>query len=53
MKYKLDGLVKRYKARLLAKGYAQKYGLDYEDTFNHIVKMMILIIVIALATHKD
>jgi hypothetical protein len=33
-----DGTIKWYKAHLLAKGFKQRYGLDYKDTFSLIVK---------------
>ena len=33
IKTKLDGLVECYKVRLVAKGFAHKYGMDYKETF--------------------
>lgn len=29
VKYKTDGLITRYKTKLVAKGYTQTYGVDY------------------------
>jgi hypothetical protein len=39
VKHNANVFVNRYKTRLVAKGYAQTYGIDYEETYNPIAKM--------------
>jgi hypothetical protein len=34
---------------LIAKGFKQRYGLDYEDTFNPVVKMATIRIIFSIA----
>jgi hypothetical protein len=52
VKHNVDGFVNRYKTRLVAKGYAQTYGIDYEETYSLVTKMTIVRAIIAMATTK-
>ena len=38
---------------LVAKGYTQKEGIDYKETFSHVSNKDSLIIVMALVAHFD
>ena len=40
LKNKLDGLIERHKALLVAKGYAETTVVDYLETFSLIVKII-------------
>ena len=47
-----DGRVERYKARLVAQGYTQQRGADYDETFSPVVRMESLRTVIGLAARN-
>ena len=48
VKNKSDGSVERYKARLVARGFQQAYGRDYDETFAPISHMTTLRTLIAV-----
>ncbi len=52
VKHNADGYVNKYKTRLVAKGYAQTYGIDYEETHSPVAKMTTIRAIIAMATTK-
>lgn len=47
-----DGSVERYKARLVAQDFSQKFETDYDETFCPVVRLESLCTLIALAVHN-
>ena len=47
-----DGTVTRNKARLVAQGYRQEEGIDYDETFAPVARLEAIRLFLAYAAHK-
>ena len=46
-----DGNLDKFKARLVAQGYSQQPGLDYDETYSPVAKQSSMKILLSLANH--
>lgn len=53
VKYKSDGSLDRYKARLVAQGFTQTAGLDYFQTFAPVAKMATVRLILSIAAIQN
>jgi hypothetical protein len=53
IKHGVDGEVERYKARLVARGFTQTFGADYNETFAPVAKFVSIRCILALAAIED
>jgi hypothetical protein len=47
-----DGIVDRYKARLVARSFTREYSVDYEETFAHVARLSYVRALLAVAASR-
>ncbi|KAH9095792.1 hypothetical protein LEN26_017693 [Aphanomyces euteiches] len=50
VKYDSKGDVEKFKARLVARGFSQQYGVDYTETYSPVIKQQSVRLILALGT---
>jgi hypothetical protein len=50
IKHATDGNIEKYKARFVARGFSQKEGVDYEETFSPVARYTSIRTIISLAS---
>ena len=50
IKHAADGSIEKYKARFVARGFSQKEGIDYEETFAPVARYTSIKTIIAIAS---
>lgn len=53
IKYKSDNSIERYKARLVARGFEQREGFDFEEVFSPVTRYESIRLLVAIATHYN
>ena len=53
IKRKADSSIEKYKARLVARGFTQVYGLDYFNTYSPVTRLTSIRIILAIAVRYD
>ena len=51
-KHAANNSIEKYKARFVARGFSQKEGIDYEETFALVARYSSIRVVLAIAASK-
>jgi hypothetical protein len=51
-KFHSDGTLARHKARWVIRGFTQRHGIDYDETFSPVVKPATIQVVLSIAASR-
>ena len=52
-KYNLDNIIRKFKARQVAKGFVQKYNINYKETFASTSKPSLIRLLLSIFNYLD
>ena len=52
-KFSKDGKLQKYKVRLVARGFTQRLGMDYNETFSPVIHLKTICTILVQAVKKD
>lgn len=53
LKRDLNGRIERYKTRLVVRGFEQRYGIDFKETYSPVASIESIKLIFMLATQKE
>lgn len=53
VKTRSNGSIERYKVRLVIKGYSQRPGEDFNETFSPVARFELIRLLLAIAATRD
>ena len=53
IKRRVNGIIERYKARLIARGFTQQEGIDYSETFSPVIKQATVRLFFSIAFSRN
>jgi hypothetical protein len=52
LKHNTNGTIERHEARLVAKGFKQRLGIDHDDTLSPVIKHVTIRLILSLAVSR-
>jgi hypothetical protein len=53
IKLKVDGIIERYKTRLVTRGFTRQEGIDYSETSNPLIKQATVRLIFSIVVSHD